>query len=506
MTLQPLDRATLLRQFSEFLASQTGLYFPIERQRELLRGVETAAQEFSFRDAASCMQSLLSTPLDKRQIKTLASHLTVGETYFFREPQVFEALEKHILPTLVHARRQAGDKRLRLWSAGCATGEEAYSLAILAQRVIPDYKQWNITILGTDINPHSLQKAVSGIYGEWSFRNAPSWLKNNHFQPAGHGCYAIRPSVKEMVTFSYLNLMEESYPSLIGNTNSMDIIFCRNVLMYFEPTLADKVIDRHHLSLSDGGWLVVSAAEISPTISARFNTFNFPGAILHRKLPAHESPQLAINFTAEPPAERMAFEPTSAATGELTTAPEAGFFNADETMPVEPITSPVTAYEQALSLYQQGRYHEATTKASMLLKNQQSRAPGMALLARIHANQGDLARARHWCMQAIDADRLDPIGHYLMAVVLLEQGQQEGGVQELKRTLYVDPDFLLAHFTLGNLYRRQQKHTEANKHFENALALLKTKASDDILPESEGMSAGSLAEIIHSMLHQEQAA
>ncbi len=130
----------------------------------------------------------------------------------------------------------------------------------------------------------------------------------------------------------------------------------------------------------------------------------------------------------------------------------------------------------------------------------------MNLLARIHANQGDLAGARQWCVQAINADRLNPVGHYLMAIVLLEQGQTDGSMQELKRTLYLDPDYVLAYFTLGNLYWQQGRHKEAGKHFENALLLLNARPAEEILPEAEGMTAGRLAEIIHTLRDQEKPA
>ena len=243
-------------RLSEFLAQQMGLHFPAERWPDLARGIDAAALEFRFPDAASCIQWLLSAPLSRSQVEILSSHLTVGETYFFREPQVFDVLQTHILPALIQSRRQSG-QHLRLWSAGCASGEEAYSLAILLQRLLPDFRQWNISILATDINPHALQKAAAGIYGDWSFRNAPPWLREGYFRAIPGGRYEIAPAVRDMVTFSYLNLAADVYPSLLNNTNAMDIIFCRNVLMYFSPQRAQQVIHNLYRCLVDGGWLIV---------------------------------------------------------------------------------------------------------------------------------------------------------------------------------------------------------------------------------------------------------
>ncbi len=501
MDMVETPQHSLLTYFSEFLAQQMGLHFPPERWRDLLRGVEAAAQEFGLQDAATCMQWLLSTPPDRNRIKILACHLTVGETYFFRDPRAFDALQVHILPALIQSRRQCG-QALRIWSAGCATGEEAYSLAILVQRMIPDFWQWNITILGTDINPHALAKAESGIYGEWSFRNAPDWLKNGYFRPTAKGRYEIISTVRERVTFAYFNLMEDSYPSLTNNTNAMDIIFCRNVLMYFEPALAAQVVHRHSLSLVDGGWLIISPTDNAQTMTETMETVNFPGAILYRKNASGTARSSAAPFPAqlEPP-EQIVIRP-AATTKQHTRRPAA--MAADKTPP--PPRPRPSDYRQALALYQQGRYGEAAAQATTLLGSQKNKVQAMNLIARIHANQGDLASARQWCMQAIDADRLNPVGHYLMAVVLLELGQTDGSMQELKRTLYLDPYFVLAYFTLGNLYRQQGRHKEAGKHFENALLLLDVRPPEEILPEAEGMTAGRLAEIIHTLRDQEKLA
>ncbi len=169
-----------LEQLSELVAEQMGLYFPKERWHDFERGIRSAAKEFGFKDSESCLQHLLSSSLSKSQIEILASHLTIGETYFFREKKSFEALEEHILPELIRS-RSGKEKRLRIWSAGCCTGEEPYSIAISIHKLLPDWKDWNITILATDINPNFLRKASQAEYTEWSFRGTPTWLKERYF-------------------------------------------------------------------------------------------------------------------------------------------------------------------------------------------------------------------------------------------------------------------------------------------------------------------------------------
>ena len=219
--MQPVLPDPLVARLSDFLAQQIGLHFPKERWSDLKRKIAAAAPAFGAPDAESCAQRLLSAPLTRNQIEILASHLTVGETYFLREKKSFDLLEQQIFPELLRARAGA-ERRLRVWSAGCCSGEEPYSLAILLDRLIPGFRDWNITLLATDINPEFLRKAADGVYGEWSFRDAPAWLRERYFKKRKNGRFEIDPHIRNRVTFSYLNLAEDVYRSfqrLVEPTN-----------------------------------------------------------------------------------------------------------------------------------------------------------------------------------------------------------------------------------------------------------------------------------------------
>ena len=285
----------LLAQLSDLITAQLGLHFPRPRWPDLERGIRTAARELHFPDVGACIQWLLSSPLTRQQVAILASHLTIGETYFFREPSVFAMLEEEILPTLMRARRQHA-RRLRVWSAGCATGEEPYSIAISLSRVIPERQGWHVTLLATDINPCFQRTASEGVYREWSFRDTPPWVKAQYFSRRPGGRLAILPAIQRMVTFTSLNLVDDVYPSLLTNTTAVDVIFCRNVLMYLAPEQAEKVVHRLYHALADGGWLIVSPSETSQALFAAFQTINVPGAILYRKRASAKSP--ASNHSA----------------------------------------------------------------------------------------------------------------------------------------------------------------------------------------------------------------
>ncbi len=492
---------TLFAQFREFVVAQMGLYFPTEHRCDLEYRVGSAAQEFGFEDTESCIQWLMSSPLTKEQTEILASHLTIGETYFFRNNDIFEVLERHVLPELVRSRR-GNEQHLRIWSAGCSTGEEPYSIAILLNRSIADLKNWHTTILATDINPHSLQKASEGVYREWSFRSVPSEIKKRYFNETKDGLFEIPPHIKNMVTFSYLNLMEDAYPSFVNNTNAMDIIFCRNVLMYFPEKQRKKVIQQLHRSLVDGGWLIVSASETSQSRFSQFETVTFPQMTFYRKgqhwVGQAEEPEVTVPFSI----------PQTAADPDLELRPEVSLPVQTDSSREIPDRSlnigrepQLTPYEEAMVLYAETRYEEAAEKLAELFSHNESNPDerAIALLTRIRVNQGKLSEALEWCVKAIAADKLNPSLHHLHAAILQEQGQVEEAVLSLRRTIYLDRNFVLAHFALGNLTRQQGKLKESNKHFENALVILRGYQEEEILPESDGVTAGRLSEIIVSI-------
>jgi chemotaxis protein methyltransferase CheR len=494
-----------LSRLSQFLREQIGLLYPKERWGELERGITSAARQFGFVDTEECVRWLMSAPLQRPQIETLAGFLTVGETYFYRDPKILEIAEREILPEIVR-RRRGKDQRLRIWSAACSSGEEPYSLAILLHRLLPDLTEWNITILATDINRSALHKGIAGVFGSWSFRNTPSWFKNLYFSAESGDRFRIRESVRSMVCFEYLNLIEDSYPSLPTNTNAMDLIFCRNVLIYFDRETAQKVVAKLNRSLVDDGWLIVGPAETLPRGYPGFRTVSFNGATCYRRAGASH-PVAAPESPLQP-------SPTFAAPSAIEESPLAAHAAEEpaavESRAAEPSRSRQGAElyrnhgkrpgpEEAAELYRKGAYREAAEALRELKKTAKLDREGLALLIRAEANRGLLADALRLCQEALDQDKLDPALHLLRAEILQEQGLLSEAQLALQRALYLDQNLVLAHFALGNLTLRSGKTERARKHFDNALALLESVAPDQVLAGSEGMTAGRLGEVIRSL-------
>jgi len=495
--------APLLAELSDILAARAGWHFPPERWHELERRIDAAAQELGFVDPAACIQWIASSPLTPQQVEILANHFTVGETYFFRETHALKVFTERILPPLIQT-RQHTTRSLRIWSAACCTGEEPYSLAILLSTCIPNIQDWNITIVGTDINTRFLKKATEGMYSEWSFRATPQHHKERYFQRTPNGRFALIPEIRRMVQFSQLNLVEDTYPSFTNDTNDMDVIFCRNVFIYFSPERIHTAVQNLHRTLVDGGWLIVSPSETAYLPSSLFEACTFPGTILHQKRATFphtlSSPSEVVPLAQPVSQSRFASLPRSIVTEET-----AGVETAVHQFPTP--SSP-TLYQEAISLYKEGRYAEVSGKLRRVLFPDNIRVtpfdPHSAmLLVRSCANQGAWSDAIAYCQQATLADPLNSRLHYLLATLLLEQGQENEALLSLKRTLYLDPDFALAHFTLANVARRQRRPHDVRRHLQNAKQALRHSRPDDLVPEAEGLTVRRLLELITTLLTQE---
>jgi chemotaxis protein methyltransferase CheR len=194
--------------------------------------------------------ALRDAPLDAPEWRALIHDLTIHESYFFRD---FEVLEERILPELVATRRAAEDRRLSVWSAGCAAGEEPYSVAMELTRLLPDRADWRLTLLGTDLDEHALAQARAAGHGRWALRRLPAWARFAHFP---HG--RLDEGIRRMVSFASLNLVADPFPA------GVDLVLCRNVLMYFPERVREAVARRLGEAVAVGGWLALSPLDPAP--------------------------------------------------------------------------------------------------------------------------------------------------------------------------------------------------------------------------------------------------
>ncbi len=490
----------LIARLSELIQTKIGLYFPEERWHDLERGVRAAALELGFEDTESCIQGLLGYVVTKVQLDTLVAHLTVGETYFLRDESHFNALQHHILPDLFQA-RSAGGQPPRFWSAACCTGEEPYTIAMMMEKLQPFYSNGDFSVLATDINSRFLEKARRGVYTNWSLRNAPNWMVEKYFTVQGKNRFEIAPHLKKGLRFTNLNLVDPVYPSSVTYTQNINVIFCRNVLMYFNNELRATVIDRLSWAMADDGWLFVGPSESAFVDHPNLSQVRFPGAIAFQKAASKSSVQ--VGETVWTDSQPLADAPAPAME---TLSPQIP--PADSEPPTAPENPKVNGdfHEEALDLIEKGQYEKAVEFLKKILSHADQNAGiepdsrAMALLARTYANMGKLEQACRWCKKLVEADKLNPGHRYLLATIYEEMDDPVMAAELLQSALFLDSRFVLAHFALGNNISRQGKKGEAKKHFKNALSLLLALEAEAVIPHSGGMTAGRLTVIVRSMI------
>ena len=258
------------------------------RQREDLERALRALAAERLSDAAGD-EALMRALHSPDGLLGLARHLTVGESYFLREREGLDLWCRQMLPALLQARSRDGDRSLQLWSAGCATGEEPYSLAMLLEDAVADLGRWAVELLATDVNPGFLATAEQGRYREWSFRGVAEPVRGRWFRRDAEGGWQIDERLRGRVRFSSLNLVDETWPAPFGAPGAMDLILCRNVLMYLAPPHAVRVVARLRDRLAEGGCLLVGIAESSLPLFDGFTALRRGGLVMFRKAAGHEA-------------------------------------------------------------------------------------------------------------------------------------------------------------------------------------------------------------------------
>jgi chemotaxis protein methyltransferase CheR len=487
-----------LDRFGELVREASGLELPAARRADLRRAVERALAATGLGDAEALHRHLRGAA-GRAALDALVGDLTVGETHFFRNRPQFEALARHILPEIIERRRAT--RQLRLWSAACSTGEEPYSLAILVDRLLPDRSGWDVRILATDINRAALERARRGRYGAWSFREVPPDVADAFFVRR-EGAFEVAGRIREAVTFAHLNLAEDRWPSAATGTAELDLILCRNVLIYFGDELTCRVAANLHGALGDGGWLLVAPAELSLDVFRRFAVVNLAGAVAYRKpaTPARSRPSGPRHregtLEPRPPA-------SSPPVGERNPSPGVGqpaVHSPQEPSPQERSPRERSGeIERAVRDWRSGQAEAALWRLEVLAEAEPADGRAALHAARIHLDRLDLDQAQAWAEAACRQAPLSAPAHYVRGLALQEAGRSEEALAALRRSVFLDPGSVLAQVALADLLARQGEPTRAHSALRAAAALL--DQVDGAEPVSDdGPTAARVRDLIAAQL------
>ena len=477
---------------ADLLVRRTGLVFGPTRRDGAEAGMRRAMGRAGVREPER-YRDLLEADADA--LDDLVVELTVGETYFFREPAQFRFLRREVLPNL---RLRLGiGAPVRVWSAACASGEEAYSLAILLQE---EGAGPHSQVLATDISRAALSKARRAVYGAWSLRGEGAAAAAPYLRPDG-GRFVLDDRIRRRVRLEYLNLALDAYPSLVTDVWGMHIIFCRNVLIYFNAETIEAVARRLYETLAPGGWLLTAASDPPLAGHARFETVTTDAGVLYRRaadipwraggvsplIPnpigdsllnqganAPRSPDAVLNQGANAPRSPLAVdEPPPAAFPPLAAPPAAE------------APDPVAEARKALA---EGDYERAVEYT----RDRPDDAAACVLNVRALANL-DAARGERACASAAARHPLSTELQYLHGALLATLGRAGDAAQAVRRVLYLDRSLAAAHFTLGSILEQMGDAAGARRAYRNARDLCRTRPDDEPVPLSDGEPAGRLA-------------
>jgi len=267
----------LFVQLRDMIYSKSGMFFNEGKKYLLERRVKDRLKELGLEKFEDYYYLLRYSPDGEEEFRALLDEITINETSFYRNAPQMEVFQRYLLPEVLKVKKV---KQLKLWSAGCSTGEEPYTLAILILEVLgAGISEWSVDILAVDISQSALKKARKGEYGHYTLRNMPLHLVQKYFLKDGP-TYKVREEVKKLVRFEAMNLLDRSQTNKI---RGMDFVFCRNVLIYFDTEARRRVVASFYESLNPGGYLFIGHSESLHDISRSFDLVHFPKVIVYKK-------------------------------------------------------------------------------------------------------------------------------------------------------------------------------------------------------------------------------
>lgn len=474
------------KEYQRFINDNCGIHIDEFRSDALRVGLCIRMRELGVDDYGTYLALLQNGRAGEAEFKQLLNLITINETSFFRNPAQFAALKRRVLPEIIK-RKENKEHKLRIWSAGCSSGEEPYSIAMTLLDILPRPGDWQIDILGTDISHQALAQAERGVFGERSVRDADSYYLRRYFYKEGD-TYIMDDKIKEMVRFGYHNMVKEPYPFLI--IGGWDIIFCRNVTIYFKLPVVKHVIDNFYRSLNEDGYLFIGHAETLYQISDKFEPIEMESAFVYRKV---KKPAAETRGPDRAPAVVVPIRPRQA----TKTAPA----------PPEPRAEALRAEEEQMFNEARERFRAEDFVASevllkKVLKINPANMGARLLAAQVHLNNNRYDEALTEVEKVLSEQPTSAKAHYLRGVIFEKQGRYSDAVKELKKVIYLDRDFALAHLNLAGIYRVQGLESQALREYNNAVRSLSAKPHGDWVDFAGGFFADVFIEACRRNIKQ----
>lgn len=474
---QPVFLSATEEALHALIIRRTGIVLRDFQMQVLRQALTEACASFGYGDEAALLQELSRKQSSAPEFEFLLTRITIGESYFFRHAEQMALLRDELLPEIIARKRRDRDCSLRVWSAGCSSGQEIYSLVIMLCELLPDIDGWNLHFLATDINKNVLADAIQGRYKEWSLRETPEAIAKKYFNKS-RGEYQLRDDICRRVKFAYLNLAEDVFPALHTDTNAIDIILCRNVFIYLEPESIRRIVQQFSECLVPDGLLFLGASDFVdkyPNELAHIQR----GGFFYFKRASDECRELS----AVPPSGICAIE-----CGEERIAREHGA-QLGEAFAQDP--SPVDCLRA-------GRWHDTLLAVGKAFKTAGESAGLLQIKSKALANLGRLDEALQSCRKSLALNPVDKQIYLLQGKILLENAQPNEAEEAFRKAIFLDYTFPEAHYQLGLLLINRGDRKMGLKCLSSALTHAKKQLPHHEVHNAPGMSYQRFVEIIQN--------
>lgn len=476
-----------IEQFRSILTCHLGLQFEDDKLDYLADVMLQRMHSVGcarFESCSAYIAHLNASPKASAEWRALAEQLTVNETFFFRNSDNFLALAENVLPERIRAKAQT--KQLRILSAGCSSGEEPYSLAIMVREALPDLNDWDVKIVGIDINPTILLKAAQARYSEWSLRATSDDVRHRYFRANGAD-FVLAPEIQKMVSFEERNLVDED--PLFWKSLACDVVFCRNVLMYFTPEIARSVVGRISQALVPRGYLFLGHAETLRGITPDFHLCHTHDTFYYQQRDQFEAELTQLDTLSNAPLL-------------LPVQVEPGVKHSNDPVSQHAVTAPPSAWDLSLVLeaVRQERFADALELIGSLPADSHEDPDALLLRAVLLTNHGRVNESEEVCRRLLALDELNAGAHYLMALCREHEGDTDRAIEHGLTSIYLDPSFAMPHLHLGILAKRAGDTVGAQRELGKARVLLASEDASRILLFGGGFSRDALLQLCRMQL------
>jgi chemotaxis protein methyltransferase CheR len=470
-----------LNHFKELVKQRVGLTFDNTREDILRRNIAELLRRKVYSSRAELFNDLLH---DEAVFADFVDGLTINETYFFREPRYLRLLADHLAPDLLGA-RQNGEK-IKIVSAGCSTGEEPYSIAMTLLDKYGSSVGSRFSLFGIDIDSSALGRARAGLFGKLSFRNEESLAQKQYFEQKAAGLFQIKPEVGKLVNFARVNLLDPVYPEV---ARGADIIFYRNVSIYFDAATQRKIFRSLAASLNETGYVVFSSSE---TFSHRDNDcldlVETAGLFYFRKNSATGSETAGLRQivnredTAKAPRGRVAKGPpgdiAKSGTRRAPLAPASPGLPGKAGEHGGRGEDPAALFQAAMDCFTRKEHAPALVLLERLLRHEDFQAKACILKSCILLNARKFAEAEDLLHKALLIDELDLDAHMLLGLIARNTGAYSKAAHCFQKALYVEHSCWMAHYFLAEIHREKGESAKAGRAYDSVLRILENGDGD----------------------------